>query len=211
MNHPHRIHRSRTLAAGMMMGVVLSCVGPKAIDQQSNGGGSGGMGTSPGVDLTFQGDPTCASGNTLPHVDDPDDLEDLGYEEDDMNAGEPCVACHAKEDGPEWRLGGTVFATGKVTDRCEPPSGVTLSDAVVVVTDVNGIQHFLAVTALGNFYADEEAMTPSLEIPPGEYRAEVRYNGKTRAMVAPQTDGDCNKCHTAAGANGAPGRIALPQ
>ena len=31
-----------------------------------------------------------------------------------------------------------------------------------------------------------------------------------RAMVAAQTSGDCNSCHTLAGTNGAPGRIMLP-
>jgi hypothetical protein len=35
-------------------------------------------------------------------------------------------------------------------------------------------------------------------------------NGKERAMVAAQTDGDCNKCHSEHGASLAPGRIMLP-
>jgi hypothetical protein len=38
----------------------------------------------------------------------------------------------------------------------------------------------------------------------------VQFKGKTRAMVAPQTNGDCNSCHTENGANKAPGRVLLP-
>ena len=42
------------------------------------------------------------------------------------------------------------------------------------------------------------------------FTAKVTYQGRERAMTAPQTSGDCNGCHTQAGANGAPGRITLP-
>jgi hypothetical protein len=42
------------------------------------------------------------------------------------------------------------------------------------------------------------------------YKAKVTYMGRERAMVAAQTSGDCNSCHTQNGANSAPGRILLP-
>jgi mono/diheme cytochrome c family protein len=42
------------------------------------------------------------------------------------------------------------------------------------------------------------------------YTAKVVQNGKTRAMGAAQTSGDCNACHTPTGANGAPGRVTIP-
>jgi len=42
------------------------------------------------------------------------------------------------------------------------------------------------------------------------YTAKVKYNGLERVMVASQTTGDCNSCHTQAGTKGAPGRILLP-
>ena len=40
--------------------------------------------------------------------------------------------------------------------------------------------------------------------------AKVVVNGIERAMVTPQTLGDCNACHTQNGLQGAPGRIIVP-
>ena len=42
------------------------------------------------------------------------------------------------------------------------------------------------------------------------YRAKVVVGGRERVMLTPQTNGDCNACHTQAGAEGAPGRIIVP-
>jgi hypothetical protein len=53
----------------------------------------------------------------------------------------------------------------------------------------------------GNFYGGSVG-TPS------PYTARVVVNGVVKSqMVTPQTNGDCNVCHTAQGAQGAPGRI----
>ena len=71
--------------------------------------------------------------------------------------------------------------------------------------DADGIEHTLTVNAVGNFHADKHT---TFSLP---YHARVVAAGKTRAMSAAQTDGDCNGCHTEAGAQNAPGRIALPQ
>ena len=38
----------------------------------------------------------------------------------------------------------------------------------------------------------------------------VTRGAARRAMVGTVTNGDCNSCHTAAGANAAPGRILAP-
>jgi hypothetical protein len=42
------------------------------------------------------------------------------------------------------------------------------------------------------------------------FTAKVTFQGREIVMTTPQTDGDCNSCHTETGANGAPGRIKLP-
>ena len=122
-----------------------------------------------------------------------------------MNPGRACVQCHNSSDGPSWWLGGTVFDTGHVPDGCQPTSAQTtdLTQAKVIIT-VNGTDYTLSVHQSGNFFANTI-------IPKGSYTARVEYQGKTRAMGSAQTVGDCNTCHTDAGANGAPGRIALPQ
>ena len=64
----------------------------------------------------------------------------------------------------------------------------------------------LAVSSTsGNFYYD--GRLGRLTFP---YTASVRWNGLERKMMAEQTNGDCNECHTQYGDNGAPGRIILP-
>jgi hypothetical protein len=60
----------------------------------------------------------------------------------------------------------------------------------------------MPVNAAGNFYSSKS--TAGFPLP---YRARIVANGKTVAMATPQTEGDCNTCHTATGMNGAPGRI----
>ena len=42
------------------------------------------------------------------------------------------------------------------------------------------------------------------------FKAEVLRGDKTNAMLTAQTNTDCGSCHTAAGANLAPGRILAP-
>jgi hypothetical protein len=61
----------------------------------------------------------------------------------------------------------------------------------------------LNANAAGNFYIEKGTLSTP-------YTAKVVSGSKTRAMSAAQTVGDCNTCHTAAGANGAPGRILMP-
>ncbi|MEZ4410341.1 MAG: hypothetical protein R3A52_28250 [Polyangiales bacterium] len=60
----------------------------------------------------------------------------------------------------------------------------------------------LAPNSAGNFY-HRVALTPP-------YRVALRYQGRVRRMLTEPTSGDCNACHTAAGAEGAPGRVTLP-
>src|SRR5262245_40283610 len=97
--------RRPALVAVATWGVLgLSCGGVCAL-------GTGGGGGSPPVDPAFQGAPTCPS--------------DAFFTGDatagsSMYPGEPCNACHAKQGGPMFAMGGTVFATGKVLDDCLP-------------------------------------------------------------------------------------------
>jgi hypothetical protein len=123
-----------------------------------------------------------------------------GGENLSMEPGNACITCHKKNSGaPQYAVGGTVYPTGHEPARCKA-TGV--AGAVVVITDKNGKKVNLTVNTVGNF-----AASGTLAVP---YTAEVQFGGKTRAMIAPQTDGDCNKCHTENGDMGAPGRILLP-
>ena len=164
-------------------------------------GDCGGVDAGP-PDPAFQGDPTC-DGTVANHISEQaaDGLPDSQLAA--MNPGEACLACHKGE--PPFNVAGTVFSTGKVLDLCLPPPTIDITQAKVVITDKNGVDHSLYVNKVGNFHS---ADFPAIAMP---YTARVEYMGKTRAMSASQTDGDCNKCHTATGTQGAPGRIALPQ
>jgi len=138
------------------------------------------------------------------------------FESQTMNPGMPCLSCHSdpskfsppcspdSDTGPGYKIAGTVFALGHVPDGCVPSTAqmTDLTSAKVVITDANGVVHTLSVNSVGNFHAGTNVAFP--------YSAKVTFNNKTRAMSAKQTSGDCNSCHTEAGANDAPGRIALP-
>jgi cytochrome c553 len=123
-----------------------------------------------------------------------------------MNPGRACITCHdAQTDkGSIVEIGGTVYPTFHEPDLCFGVDG-TRTSAQVVITDAIGQTITLPVGPTGNF-AKLLGGTP-VRTP---FRAKVVSDGVERAMATPQTSGDCNGCHTANGANGAPGRITLP-
>lgn len=166
------------------------------IDQGLPMGACGEVDAGP-PDPTFLGDPTCESGNYFVPPPDIEDAKEMMY------PGQACIQCHTKEgEGPKFKIAGTVFAMGKVLDDCLPPPAVNMTQAKVVITDANGAEHTLSVNKNGNFATKLPVAFP--------YKAKVVYNGKERLMSAAQTNGDCNVCHTEAGMQMAPGRIALP-
>lgn len=123
-------------------------------------------------------------------------------ENERMRPGEACITCHtAENEGPRYAIAGTLFPTGHEPDDCNGISGAA-SGAKVVITDANGTDHELAPNDVGNFFFNGSIPKP--------YTAKVVSDAGERLMVTPQQDGDCNKCHTAAGAGGAPGRVVVP-
>jgi hypothetical protein len=118
-----------------------------------------------------------------------------------MRPGDTCVSCHARSGGeaPALTIGGTVYPTAHEPTNC---NGVSVAGASVVITDANNNVLTLTVNSAGNFYTTAQVALP--------FHAKVVHNGAERAMIAAQSSGDCNSCHTESGANGAPGRIMLP-
>lgn len=130
---------------------------------------------------------TCSSGATW-----------TGRRNSSMRPGEACIACHASDEGPVYDAMGTVYPSVHEPDDCNGLAGT-----VVEVTGADGVVSRGTTTSGGNFMINAgNLVTP--------YRATVKRNGKSRAMLTPQTDGDCNACHTPIGLNGAPGRIVAP-
>lgn len=122
----------------------------------------------------------------------------------DMQPGAACIQCHSRGgEGPRFEVAGTVYPTAHEPPNCNGANGAAPGGAVVVITDANGSVFRIPTNGVGNFGAGRTGMVMP-------YTATVEYQGRTRAMIAQQTNGDCNVCHTLAGAYGAPGRIMLP-
>ena len=100
---------------------------------------------------------------------------------------------------PSYQIAGTLYPTGHEPSRCQA-AGV--QGAIIAILDANGTTFLFSVSSVGNFAGSNAVAAP--------FKAEVRFAGKTRAMATPQTNGDCNICHTENGASGAPGRVLLP-
>jgi hypothetical protein len=150
------------------------------------GGASESEGGEEGVSISP--DPSCASGQRWTGGNAESAL---------MHPGRACIACHLQGEGPAFGVAGTVFAGSEEANDC-----LGSADAEVVLHDATGKSVSLTANSAGNF-----SYSGSLTFP---LEAEVRHAGKSRSMGTPVPDGDCNRCHTAAGENGAPGRILLP-
>jgi hypothetical protein len=111
-----------------------------------------------------------------------------------MDPGDTCPSCHNS-----FQIAGTVYPTAHEATDC---NGVTGSNLSVVITDAKGAVQTLAVDAVGNFYSTMAVATP--------FHAKVVSKTSERDMMATQTSGDCNLCHSVDGLNGAPGRIMSP-
>ena len=117
-----------------------------------------------------------------------------------MNPGMDCIGCHGNGKGPHYVVAGTVYSALDDADTCDGLSGISI--------EIKSVDTGETVTATsnsaGNFYLNKLPFT-------GKYTARVlTSSGAPRAMNTPQTSGACNSCHTAAGLNGAPGRIVVP-
>jgi len=186
-----RTMKSLALAIPLVALAAAGCGGRSFIEPADTDGtaastGSGGTGGDP---LTAP--PTCTSGTYWRSGNTGSAL---------MNPGEACITCHQAMRAPQFSVAGTVYPTGHEPDTCN--GGPAAAGLSVVITTPSGSVLMLAVNSAGNF-----SYAGSLGVP---YSAEVTYQGRTRAMTARQTNGDCNSCHTQQGASGAPGRIVVP-
>ena len=119
-----------------------------------------------------------------------------------MHPGLACIACHSRGEGPDFAIAGTAYPSGHEYDDCY---GSAARTARIDVTDSRGVTRSFTANSAGNFYGQPGGGWPVFPI-----RAQIVFNGRTRAMAAAVDSGDCNSCHTLQGTSGAPGRIALP-
>lgn len=125
-----------------------------------------------------------------------------GGESATMDPGQACVSCHRSSDdeAPIFAIAGTLYPTAHEPNDCNGVNGT--SGARIVITGADGTALTLTPNSSGSFTSQTAIKMP--------YRAKVTYLGRERLMIAVQTSGDCNACHTQAGTNLAPGRIILP-
>jgi cytochrome c553 len=121
-----------------------------------------------------------------------------------MRPGEACISCHSKGEGPIYPLMGTIYPTAHEPNDCVGASSGQYTGVQIIATDSQNHSVTLTPNSAGNF------MGPSTGSLSGAYTIKIKYQGRERDMVTPQTSGDCNSCHTEKGTNNAPGRIMLP-
>jgi len=129
-----------------------------------------------------------------------------GWDGDDegselMHPGGNCIGCHAEEaEGPRFVVAGTVMNDLRDDTDCNGVAGVT-----VEITGADGQVVTLTTNAAGNFFLRESQGTVAMP-----YTAKLSYQGRERVMNTPQPSGACAACHSAKGADGAPGRVLVP-
>jgi hypothetical protein len=168
------------------MGGTLPSSGADAAVDAGGAGDAGGAAPDP-----FAAAPICTSGMTWTRGDHGSSV---------MNPGRACIDCHTANDGPAFAIAGTVYPTGHEPDLCDG-AGST-KDLIVTITGADGATLMVTPNEAGNFYSATRIKLP--------LRAKVSSAGRERTMTVGQSSGDCNSCHTQAGASGAPGRILLP-
>jgi mono/diheme cytochrome c family protein len=147
--------------------------------------------------------PRCTSGVFVAEAFEEDDGEREREGDDGMAPGRACIACHAREDGPDFAFAGTVYPSLQEPDDCAgaPPAGLA-----VEITDATGTTTTIPVTKNGNFFVKRKKFLPT-----GAYTVAVVGPRGRREMATKLTGvADCNGCHTATGSGGAPGRIQVP-
>ena len=152
-------------------------------------GGPGNAGHPAPKDAAADAASVCTSGVTFPANGDKDAL---------MHPGKKCLGCHAAAGAKTFAMAGTVYPTLHEPNDC---NGISKPNLSVLVIDALGMSHSIPVNAAGNF-----TRVTSITMP---YRAMIVDGNKVREMKTPQTDGDCNGCHTEQGA-GSPGRVMAP-
>jgi len=119
-----------------------------------------------------------------------------------MEPGGTCIDCHTSYEGPAFTIAGTVMSALHDDTNCAGVASIT-----VAITGADGMRVELVSNSNGNFKLDR---WPGTKLFP--YTAEVIRDGVVGKMLMPRQQGesDCNTCHTASGANAAPGRIVPP-
>jgi hypothetical protein len=197
--------RSNHLAALLLGLLACSCIGildEDVISQRTRADGGTSGPTGSGGETGKDGSTGATGGNggsggaTGGNPDAPQICTSMtdwtGGNGATMQPGTSCITCHTN-----YTIAGTVYPTLHEPMNCYGKSGVQ-----VVITPASGAALTLTTNTAGNFYSTMKIAMP--------FSAKLVVNGVERPMMAAQTTGECNSCHTPNGANLAPGRIMMP-
>jgi hypothetical protein len=181
-------------ATGGATGAAGGAAGTGGAGTTGGAGGKGGAaGSATGTGGGGGGDQAvvCSSNKTWNSA--------TGSKGEMMRPGETCLNCH------NYYASGTVYPTLHEPNDCYGVDGAARNyEVAVVLTDAKGVTAMALVNSWGNFLMTDPVT------PPFHAKLVDMSTGRERAMVAAQTQRDCNSCHTQNGANGSPGRILLP-
>jgi hypothetical protein len=114
-----------------------------------------------------------------------------------MAPGRDCMVCHHEgAEAKAWTVCGTVYGAA------EADALAGIREATVRVTDAKGWTFSLTSNQAGNFYSAEPVAYPLTLC--------VVRAGASLCMLATDTHGSCNTCHTSPPGGGAAGRLYAP-
>jgi hypothetical protein len=137
--------------------------------------------------------------------------KDMDKGSEAMHPGGKCDTCHDKNPmtAPDYTVLGTVYPTLHEPDDCNGvASGLDdkgKPDVQIIITD-RSMRTLppIPVNSVGNFLlGGDPVLVP--------FWVKVVSKGKENKMMMQAPHGNCNACHTQMGAEGAPGRIQMPQ
>jgi hypothetical protein len=135
-------------------------------------------------------------------ADGPSGLKWIGGDRESpfMHPGLSCIGCHARGEGPRFQAAGTVY-----TDIDEKDDYLGVAGVTVQLTDAKGKALKLVTNKAGNFFSGGRDAALAFPV-----TVKLFKGAAERDMGSPAPIGDCAACHTAAGKNGAPGRVMAP-
>ena len=119
-----------------------------------------------------------------------------------MNPGLACPTCHEANQlfYVDFTYAGTVMAGPHEADRCKspPPPGAT-----VEILQLDG-------GLFWSWLANSSGSFRTLDAGPSPFIARLSTDAGTKRSMGQHLLGNCNRCHTEQGANGASGRLTWP-
>ncbi|MDQ7067939.1 MAG: hypothetical protein Q9M40_08180 [Sulfurimonas sp.] len=126
------------------------------------------------------------------------------------NQGTSCLSCHKAPatgaEGYSFLSGGTIYTELNATTAAQYATGYTIR----ALLDTNLSINYISGRGYGNSRSQDTALSNDYNFTAQVVNSSgVVVNSSATNSHSTASNLDCNVCHTAAGANGAPGRIHI--